>query len=201
MNEAAYGKAKMKKTGVYGWDKSFRDGCASVSDDPHCGQPSTSVKLYIKEFFENTSRSRIMFSKRFQYSSQKFQHAFFRHLITDALTPEEGAKLVGLLPDVPWAYSLFQRIASVLEVKGFSGSEEVTPKEMKVVTETWAAGHAVAQVVIRQLPTSAVRVRPQVKLFEICGGQRSTEAGFLRMLRFPCRSFIPQSSPCIVRGW
>jgi transposase len=33
----------MKKTHVYDWYKRFRDGRASVSDDPRCGRSSTST--------------------------------------------------------------------------------------------------------------------------------------------------------------
>jgi hypothetical protein len=43
----------------------------------------------------------------------------------------------------------------------------------------------IAQAVSRRLPTVAARVRARVNLFEICGGQKGTRAGFLRVLRFP----------------
>jgi hypothetical protein len=33
-----------KKTQVYEWHKSFRDGRASVNDDPRCARPLTSMK-------------------------------------------------------------------------------------------------------------------------------------------------------------
>jgi hypothetical protein len=47
-------------------------------------------------------------------------------------------------------------------------------------------GRAIAQAVSRRLPTAAARVRAQVRLFGLCGGQSGTGAGFLRVLRFPC---------------
>jgi hypothetical protein len=43
MLEEAYGEAAMKKTQVYEWYKGFRDGHASVNNDPRCCQPSTSA--------------------------------------------------------------------------------------------------------------------------------------------------------------
>jgi hypothetical protein len=69
---------------------------------------------------------------------------------------------------------------------------------------TIAKGHAIAQAVIRRLATAA-RVRAQVRLCGIYGGQCGTGAGFLRVLRFPWPSLIrptaPHSSSSIIRGW
>jgi hypothetical protein len=47
-----------------------------------------------------------------------------------------------------------------------------------------AAGRATAQAVSRPLHTAATRIRSQVRSWGICGGQRSTESGFHRVLRF-----------------
>jgi hypothetical protein len=55
-------------------------------------------------------------------------------------------------------------------------------------------GRAVVQTVSRWLPTSAARVRAQVRSYLICGGQSGTGAGFLQVLRFPCQSFDHPSS-------
>jgi hypothetical protein len=44
-------------------------------------------------------------------------------------------------------------------------------------------GRALAQAVIRWLPTAAARVRVRAAC-GVCGGQSGTEAGFLRVLRF-----------------
>jgi hypothetical protein len=41
------------------------------------------------------------------------------------------------------------------------------------------------------LPTAAARFRARIKSYEICGGQRNTGAGFLRVLH----SFIPLTAP------
>jgi hypothetical protein len=41
--EEAYGTAAINKTQVYEWYKRFRDGRASVNDNPRCGRPSTST--------------------------------------------------------------------------------------------------------------------------------------------------------------
>jgi hypothetical protein len=54
-------------------------------------------------------------------------------------------------------------------------------------------GRAVAQAVIRWLPTAAARVRVRAAC-GFCGGQSGTGAGFLRVLRFPLQ-IIPPISP------
>jgi hypothetical protein len=51
-------------------------------------------------------------------------------------------------------------------------------------------GLALAQAVSSRLPTAAPRVRAQVTLCGICGGQRGHGEDFLRVLRFPL-AFIP----------
>jgi hypothetical protein len=43
MPEEAYGKAKVKKTQIYERYERFRDGRASVKDDPHFGQSPAST--------------------------------------------------------------------------------------------------------------------------------------------------------------
>jgi hypothetical protein len=55
-------------------------------------------------------------------------------------------------------------------------------------------GRAIAEAVIRWLPTAAARVQSRVWSSGICGGQSGAGAGFLRVLRFPL-SFIPPNSP------
>jgi hypothetical protein len=65
-------------------------------------------------------------------------------------------------------------------------------------------GRAIAQAVSRRLPTAAARVRAQVRSCGICGGQRGTGIGFLRVLRFPLPVLIPPTAPhssFITRGW
>jgi hypothetical protein len=54
-------------------------------------------------------------------------------------------------------------------------------------------GRALAQAVSRWLPTAAARVRVRAAC-GVCGGQRGTGAGFLRVLRFPLPN-IPPISP------
>jgi hypothetical protein len=56
-------------------------------------------------------------------------------------------------------------------------------------------GRAIAQAVNRRLPSGAARVRAQVRSCGICGGQRGTGAGFLRVLRFPLPILIPPTAP------
>jgi hypothetical protein len=41
--EVAYGKAALKNTQIYKSHKNFHIGCASVNDDSHCKQLSTST--------------------------------------------------------------------------------------------------------------------------------------------------------------
>jgi hypothetical protein len=66
-------------------------------------------------------------------------------------------------------------------------------------------GRATAQVVSRQLPTAAARVRAQVRSCGICSGQSGTGAGFLRIRRFPLPNLIPPIAPhsasSIIQGW
>jgi hypothetical protein len=72
-------------------------------------------------------------------------------------------------------------------------------------------GRVIVQTVSHRLPTAAVRVRVQLKLCGICGGQSDIGAGFVLVLRFPLPIFIPLTSPpsssssssssSIIRGW
>jgi hypothetical protein len=74
-------------------------------------------------------------------------------------------------------------------------------RELVVESES-SEGRAIAQAVSRWLPTVAARVRAQVRLCGICGGQSGAGAGFLPVFRF---SLIPptasHSSSSIIRGW
>jgi hypothetical protein len=54
--DETYAKVTMKKTQVYQWYKSFRDGRASVNDDQRCGRPPTSTNENI-ERVSNVVRS------------------------------------------------------------------------------------------------------------------------------------------------
>jgi hypothetical protein len=56
-------------------------------------------------------------------------------------------------------------------------------------------GRTRAQVVSRQLPIAAARVRAQVRPCGICGGQSDTGAGLLRVLQFPISILIPPTAP------
>jgi hypothetical protein len=60
---------------------------------------------------------------------------------------------------------------------------------------------AVAQAVSRLLPAAAAWVRAQVRSCGICGGQRGTGGGFLRVLRISLPILIPYSSSSTIRGW
>jgi hypothetical protein len=52
---------------------------------------------------------------------------------------------------------------------------------------------AIAQAVSSLFPTAAARIRSQVRLCGICGGQSGTGAGLLRVFRFPLP--IPPTAP------
>jgi hypothetical protein len=56
-------------------------------------------------------------------------------------------------------------------------------------------GRAIAQAVSRRLPIVVARVRAQVSSCGICGRQRVTGAGVLRVLRFPLTILIPSTAP------
>jgi hypothetical protein len=57
MLEEAYDKAEMKNTQVYGRHKRFRDGRASVNDDPLCRRPSTPTNDDSIECLRNVVRN------------------------------------------------------------------------------------------------------------------------------------------------
>jgi hypothetical protein len=61
-------------------------------------------------------------------------------------------------------------------------------------------GCAIAQAVRRWLPTAAARVRVRAAC-GVCGGQRGTGAGFLRVRRFPLPIIQPIYVIIITRGW
>jgi hypothetical protein len=54
---------------------------------------------------------------------------------------------------------------------------------------------AIAQAASRWIPTAVTRFRDRVRSRGICCGQSGTEAGFLRVLRFPLPIFIPPIAP------
>jgi hypothetical protein len=65
-------------------------------------------------------------------------------------------------------------------------------------------GRAIAQAVSCRLPTTAARVRAQIKSCGIFGGQSGTGVDFLRVLRFPLSILIPPTTPhssSTIRGW
>jgi hypothetical protein len=63
----------------------------------------------------------------------------------------------------------------------------------------------IVQVINRELPTAAARVRAQFRLCWICGEQCGGGVGFLRDLRFLLPILIQpnasHTSSCIIRGW
>jgi hypothetical protein len=67
-------------------------------------------------------------------------------------------------------------------------------------------GRAIAQVVNRQLPTTAAQVWTQVRSCGICGGQSGTREGFLRVPRISLPILIPLTAPnssssSVIWGW
>jgi hypothetical protein len=56
-------------------------------------------------------------------------------------------------------------------------------------------GRAIAQVGSRRLATATALVRFQVRAYRICCQQNGTGAGFLQLLRFPCKILIPPTDP------
>jgi hypothetical protein len=68
------------------------------------------------------------------------------------------------------------------------------------------SGSAVAQAGSRRLPIETARIQARVRLSWICGKGRRTEAGFLRVFRFPLLSIQSNAahlspSIIIIRGW
>jgi hypothetical protein len=59
---------------------------------------------------------------------------------------------------------------------------------------------AIAHAVSRRLPIAAARVRSQVNLSGICGGQSGNGASFLRVHRFPLPILIPPTAPHLSSG-
>jgi hypothetical protein len=66
-------------------------------------------------------------------------------------------------------------------------------------------GRAITQAVSLRLPNAAARVREQVRLFGLCGGQSGIGAGLLQVLRFSQLILIPPTAPhsssTIIQGW
>jgi hypothetical protein len=65
-------------------------------------------------------------------------------------------------------------------------------------------GRAIAQVVSRRFPTAAARVRAQVRVRGICGGQSVTGARFVRVFWFFLPILIPPTVPhssSLILGW
>jgi hypothetical protein len=60
---------------------------------------------------------------------------------------------------------------------------------------TYLLGRGIAQAASRRFPTAAARFRARVRSCGICGAQRGTGAGFLRVLHFPLPVFIPPIAP------
>jgi ribosomal protein S14 len=64
--------------------------------------------------------------------------------------------------------------------------------EFKFKLITLTVGRAVAEAASRWLPTAAARVRVRAAC-GVCGVQRGTGAGFLRVLRFPLPIIPPMA--------
>jgi hypothetical protein len=54
---------------------------------------------------------------------------------------------------------------------------------------------AIAHTVSSRFPTSAARVRAQVRSYGVCGRRSGTGAGFLLVLRLPLSTLIPPTAP------
>jgi hypothetical protein len=79
---------------------------------------------------------------------------------------------------------LFSLFFSVLKLKSLRN---------EILCIQGSLGRAVAQAVIRWLPTAAAWVRVRA-VCGVCGGESGTGASFLRVLRFPL-PVIPPISP------
>jgi hypothetical protein len=102
---------------------------------------------------------------------------------------------------------VLKRLISVLEVRdpdmgrdtGYSEFPRSFPQFLK------SNARILPEITQRQLPTSAVRVRAQVRSCGIYDGQSGTGAGFLPVFRFPLPILIPSTAPhlssSIIRGW
>jgi hypothetical protein len=90
---------------------------------------------------------------------------------------------------------LFMCLFPVLFTDAVSISDYVISNDRK--------GRAIVQVVSHWLPTSAARVRAQVRSCGTCHIRKETGAGFLWVLQFPLPILIPTTAPhsSIIRGW
>jgi hypothetical protein len=75
------------------------------------------------------------------------------------------------------------------------GGNRMLRKGLWKVTGRGREGRAIAQAASCRLPTAAARVRAQAMSRGIFGRQSDSEAGFLRVLRFPLSILIPPTVP------
>jgi hypothetical protein len=71
----------------------------------------------------------------------------------------------------------------------------VIVKPGTICSNIYCCGRALAQTVSHRFPTATSRVRAQVSLCGIYGGQSGTGAGFLLVLRFLLPILIPPTAP------
>jgi hypothetical protein len=100
------------------------------------------------------------------------------------LTLYNMAKAVQANTDLKWPMNEHVRVLRSMSSWPSVGE---TAHVLQCLVQFLSKGSAIAQPVSRQLPTSAARVRAQVRSCGICGGQSGTEAGFSEYFDFPCQ--------------
>jgi hypothetical protein len=100
--------------------------------------------------------------------------------------------------------STFVTLCGIPSFKLIRIGQNVTERKEDLLL-TLYTGRAIAQAVMRRLPTAGALFCAQVRSCGVCGRQSGAGAGILRVLRFPLPILIPPTAPhsssSLIRGW